>query len=278
MSKSLKIPAMGTKRLSTVLIASAGAILLAGCGGLYLLQSHQAEANQAVADREKQVGTNEMIAKRYQTTLDTYNVNMEQIKYLEPSMSQESFVPTLIQQLQEITNSDHLKLNSVRPGPVLEPAAVSAAEGAKKAAPPSYKTMTLGISVDGTYAQIMTFVYDLTRFKKIISVQSVSFAPKSGTGPDAPMGRAPLLASEISLTAYVFDDAGQPGAPVPAQQSGAVTNTSYTAYNSNPIAAAAGRAVGVARADFKIANVHDRTQGLLEPAAPDHPNQGGTRQ
>ncbi len=274
MSKSLKLPSGVAKRLPAFLIGVSVVLLVGGACGFYLLHNKQIEADKVVDEKQAQVGSNEQIARKYQVTLDAYNATMEQLKFLEPAMTKQSYVPTMVQQLQRYSTADHLKVVTVRPGQMTDPVAPTKAAGASggstastttKAAPPPYRQMTMQVSVEGTYTQIMAFVYHLTRFPKIVSVQSISFSPHVAASDTAAFGKSPLLGADIGLIAYVFDDVK----PAPASN-GTVTTLAgavISADNGNPIAQAAGRVADVTRADMKKADLHDRTGGLIEPAA-----------
>ena len=100
-----------------VLAGGAGLILLGG-GGLILGLNSQITSLQTVAQqKEAEVGSSEQIAKRYQTTLDSYNETQSRIKFLEASVSPKSYVPTLLGQLQSLAAATHLTVMAVRPAP-----------------------------------------------------------------------------------------------------------------------------------------------------------------
>jgi hypothetical protein len=263
------MPTAIAKRLTAILFAVSAVILIAGGAGLYVLQAKIAAADKQVEEKQAQVGSNEQITRRYQSTLDNYNTTMEQLKYLEPSVDKKNYVPTLVQQLQRVSQADHLKVVAVRPSAIADPPAPKVADNAdgtkaKAPPPPPYKTMNVALSLEGTYAQIMTFAYHMTRFPKIVSVQSVAFTPKGSTDGSI-TSKTPLLGAEINLTAYIFDDT--PKTMLPGTAGGTLTSDASSADNGNPIAYAAGRVAASTRSNMKSAGVSERTGGLLEPAA-----------
>jgi len=282
MSKSPNIsaPMDYQRKMLMALIFSAVCIFMLGAGGLYLINNKIVDNEKIVADKQAQVGTNEQIARRYQSTLDEYNTTAQQLRYLEPKMTQQAYVATLIQQLQTATTAEHLKLLSVRPQDVPDsaPARVAApapGQPPTKAALPTYKQLLCAISVTGTYDQIMRFVYDMPHFPKIVSVQGIALHPAA----QAPGTGEPVLSADIGLQAYVFDDSLDPaGIPAPnatVAASPGPAGPSMVSYDSNPIAYAAGRAAGVARADVRASDVEDRSGGLLEASKQPHSIVGG---
>ncbi len=50
--------------------------------------------------------------------------------------------------------------------------------------------MTLTMSLTGTYSQVMSFVYHLTRFPKMVTVKSLNLTPGTGGIGGAPQTSA----------------------------------------------------------------------------------------
>lgn len=268
MSRNLRSSVTQAKRQTTILIGIAALLLLVGGVSIYVLEVRQARADADVARKQSEVGTSEEIARRYQGTLDNYNAAMEQLKFVEPSMTQDAYVPTLIQQLTRMAAMDHLKLTSVRPGtpadppPPAKPANSGSggdASDAKKDAPSPYKLMPVSIGLEGTYAQIMTYVFHLTKFPKIVMLQGMTLSPKTANALPGEGGKEQLVVADIGLQAYLFDDASDAAPADPA--------ASVAADSGNPIAMAARKVADVARLDDKLSQVHERTQGLMDPSA-----------
>ena len=258
--------AAGAKKLMLMLSGGAGLVLLGGGGLLVGLNSELTGRQTLAGQKEAEVGSNEQIAKRYQTTLDNYTDTQGRIKFLESSVTPKSYVPTLLGQLQSLAASTHLLVTSVRPAappppappPAPKPASAdgSAPLDAKKAAPPPYDTLGVDVDVTGTYADTATFLYDLTRFPKIISVVGAQMHPNAA----APGAGSPTVSTSLKLVAFMFhgDDSApaDPAGTSPAGTSpaGAVAAAPDLMGHADvtPISAAAGRAergaVGAVRA------------------------------
>ena len=208
------------KRLIPILLGGAGLVLLGGGGILVGLNSKLTSLQTSAQQKDAEVSSNQQIAHRYQTTLDDYTKTQARLQYLETSVSDKSYVPTLLAQLQELAAQTHLTVSAVRPSapPPAAPAAApvasgtgdAAAVGAKKAPPPPpYDTLDVAVDVSGSYADTSMFLYSLTRFPKIISVGSVEMHPGQAV-PGGPM----VLATSLKLTAFMFHDT--PDAAPPA--------------------------------------------------------------
>ena len=200
------------KRLIPILFGGAGLVLLGGAGILVGLNSELTTLQTSVQQKDAEVNSSEQIAHRYQTTLDSYNETQTHIKYLETSVSDRSYVPTLLAQMQALAAQTHLSVAAIRPtasapvAPTPTPAADSggvSTASTKKVAPPPYDTLDVAVDVAGSYADTNTFLYDLTRFPKIVSVSSIQMHPGPPLTPGGPM----VITTNLKLTAFMFHDA-----------------------------------------------------------------------
>ena len=66
--------------------------------------------------------------------------------------------------------------------------------------------MNVNLSVTGTYADTMTFLYDLTRFPKILSVEGAQFTRAARRRAEPGEEAAPQVTTQLKLTAFVFHD------------------------------------------------------------------------
>jgi Tfp pilus assembly protein PilO len=239
MFKNLNSSTLGPKRTGQVLLGAAVLILIVGGVILFLMNSKINDMQAVVNDKESQVGSNEQVAERYQQTLADYNTTLAHTQFLEASVSAKSFVPTLLQQLQDLATTTHLAVDAVRPGAIATPVApVKPApdasgdappptDASKKASPPPYDTMDIEVDVVGSYANTAAFLYGLTQFPKIVSVGSVQMQPDA---TNSVAGAPPSVRTTLHLTAFVFHDS-----PAQSSADGAVAAPAVTAIRSLPI-------------------------------------------
>ena len=258
------------KRLIPFLIGGAGLVMVSGGCILMGLNSKLTTLQTSAQQKDTEVSSSEQIAHRYQTTLANYTQTQAHIKYLEASVADNSYVPTLLSQLEALAAQTHLTVSAVRPTAAAPPPAVApAADGtgtvaAKKVLPPPYDTLGVAVDVSGTYADTSTFLYDLTRFPKIVSVGSIQMHPGTASAPGAP----PQVVTNLKLTAYIFHDAPA-STPAPAVAA-AVTPAAFVPAavmvpGTPPAAAgtasgAAGRAAFGAIAATKAMNTRSTSQ------------------
>ena len=258
-SLSSNSPAKPTaKRLLYALIGGAGLVLVGGGGILMGMNSKLTTLQTSAQQKDAEVSSGQQIAHRYQATLDNYTQTQDHIKYLEASVSDKSYVPTLLAQIEGLAAQTHLTVSAVRPTtppPAAAPAAPVAADGtkiagAKKAAPPPYDTLSVAVDVTGTYADTSMFLYSLTRFPKIISVGSVEMHPGAPAAPGAPS----QVVTNLKLTAFMFHDADPSAAPTAAAVPTAVGTPPAA---SGTVTGAVGRAAFGAAAVAKEANTRN---------------------
>lgn len=222
-------------RVTQVLMIIAGAALVFGAAVLLLMHARIGTLEKNAQDKEAKVGSNEQIAQRYDATLATYNATKARAQFLESSVSAKSYVPTLLQQLQSLAAQTHLTVDAVRPGPIMSavvakaaaPADTSASAPAdtatKKAPPPPYDTLGIDVDVSGRYADTAAFLYGLTRFPKIISVDAAQITPIAAPSTPGSSSALSTVSTKLHLTAFVFHDSAAPAAAdVPAAVAAAV--------------------------------------------------------
>lgn len=226
--------APSTARVTQMLMIVAGLALVVGAAVLLLMNARIGDLQRNARDKEAKVGSNEQIARRYDATLAAYNATKARAQFLESSVSAKSYVPTLLQQLQSLAGQTHLTVDAVRPGPITSPVVAKAAAPAdssspastdapvKKAPPPPYDTLGIDVDVTGSYSNTVAFLYGLTRFPKIISVDAAQITPGTAA-PSTGNASGPLLSTKLHLTAFVFHDSAAPAtAGVPAAVAAAV--------------------------------------------------------
>ena len=272
-------PKPAAKRLIPILLGGAGIVLLGGGGILVGLNSKLTALQTSAQHKEAEVSSNEQIAHRYQATMDSYNQTQAHIQYLESSVSDRAYVPTLLAQIQALAAQTHLSVAAVRPtasAPVALPAATRAAgsgdavaSATKKVAPPPYDTLDVAVDVAGSYADTSTFLYSLTRFPKIVSVDSVQMHPGA-----APKTGGPIpITTNLKLTAFMFHDTDTSAAPSTSQAAATIPSPAISSPAvpaalpgvvpppaSPTVGGSAGRAATGAVSATKAANTRSATE------------------
>jgi Tfp pilus assembly protein PilO len=209
---------------NTVILLSAVLIgIFVVTGGLWVLQS------QAMADTQKklevkiqELNDGRAVAQRRDHARTALETDRLQLRYLEKSVSDAAYVPTLLKQIEDLAASTHNKVLSVRPdggssGPSKiqqrrDPEAQAKGEASKKdedkkeAQPTApYTPMAIKISLTGGFKSTQEFIQRLNRFPKIVAVDEVQIRPHAANKSSAPTS-APLLDIELRITAFVMKE------------------------------------------------------------------------
>ena len=210
------------RKTTYAMMGSAGLLLLGAGAGFFLISGKIQAAQAVAATKQGQVGSDTQIAKKFDDTLSAYKATESQLKYLEKPGPASLYVPTLVPQVQKLAQSYGCTVKSLSPGAVMDasgspvgsattpaPATAGASTNSSSApAQPAYQTMILTMSLSGTYSQVMSFVYHLTRFPKMVTVKSLNLSPGAGGigGPQTSASSGPQQVSvAMTLMAYIFN-------------------------------------------------------------------------
>ncbi len=193
-------------------------VVLVSTAGLFTWQKGQIEDLKVqVAEKVGAVKESEQIARELTAVKATYETTRGELRFLETSVAANEYIPSLLQQVETLAKSVNLKVDAVRPGPLEAPAPMPADKEARKTwKPQPYSKQPIELQVRGTYWNVNKLLFRLTKFQKILAVESVRVAP-----PAAVYGKSPTLTVNINLTGFIFPDAPAPvAAPAATASSG----------------------------------------------------------
>jgi Tfp pilus assembly protein PilO len=251
------------------------AVLLFALGGagLFLLQSQVRAVEKQEADTRAEVGSSQQIADRYDSTMAQYQATQKQLQYLEAPEPANMYVPTMLQQLEALAKSYNCQIKTITPSAMVasssspsgngSPASSGATTNSKSTTGPQlvYSIMPVSLALSGSYAEVMHFIYNLTRFKKVVTVKSVALRPEAN--PATTPGKtatAPQVDATLELQVYVFATA--PTAPTTASSGAAATGQPQT----TPTPAQPGPAAAITRPVTAALAIQGATQQRLAGA------------
>lgn len=206
-----------SKRTAIIMGSLAGGILLL-TGGLYFWQSSEIDRiEKDVAAKQDEVHHGERAAKQLEVVRQDAAAVDGKLRFLEQNVSSGAYIPTMLQQMEKragsfglvVTNSRH-NIEVPPPPPPLSREEQKA--GKKPPPPPPYNKARIEMDLNGTYGNVARFIHSLTRFEKIIAVNSVMEQTKM----DA-TSSSPSLSVRLVMTGYVFPDS-ENVANAPVQQ------------------------------------------------------------
>lgn len=210
-----------TKSTLVFLGGAMGLLVLAIGGILWFLNSQLALRGEELQKREAELTGGQKIAKQREVALAELEKDRQQILFLETSVSDSVYVPTMLKQLEDLAKSTNNKVLAVRPQVVVEaptkiqqrrdpnagekekaPADSKDGEKKEEKKPEPYTRLGIGLSVVGTYKTTQQFIEKLNRFPKIVSVDEIQLHPHHAEKGEAKDNSA--LDVDLKLTAFIM--------------------------------------------------------------------------
>lgn len=203
-----------SRKAVLTLAVGTGLAFLACCGIGLLMMSKINTVKAELTEKETQVSDSEFNAGKVEQAEKRYHEALNQLHYLEKSASTRAYIPTLLKQLEWMGKSVQLKVIGVTPiaePPQVAPPTPPKAAGDQSAEAPTppkpkkppYEGQRINVVVRGNYANALSFLYRLTTFPKILTVNSVQMGRATSLGNKAlPTG---TLEITFNITAFVLD-------------------------------------------------------------------------
>jgi len=237
-AKEVRAPRFTLKpsKQTAIILGAAMGLVVFGCVGLYVWQSAElGEIQKQVSEKEEELASGQKIASKLETVRADYISTQNQLRYLETSVTEDEYVPSLLHQVEALAKSVNMQVDSIRP--TLEPSAAKAApvkkdpnapadDKSKAPPPPPYDKLHIDMQMKGNYWDTAKLLYKLTEFQKIIAVESLELHPVS-----SPLGGvSPVLGVHLNLTGFIFPNDGKNGVPgVPSTGPGAAPGAAVAA-------------------------------------------------
>lgn len=186
------------------------AVVVAGLYWQFGLEEGVTEQQFAAAEQAKQASQKSLEAtqkavadlKKFRDELDTMNAQFQQVVELMPA---ESNIADFMLQLREEATKTGARVKKLEPKKEIEKINF-------------YETRKFEINLEGTYAQILTFMSNLSRLKRLVTVDNITLG-SAGVGDEA------KVSYSATLTSYRYiaqaPAATSPGAsPSPAPEGG----------------------------------------------------------
>lgn len=198
-----------SKQTVIILGVLIGVVLLSTAGFGFVQYSDVQKREAVIKTKTQQVNDSTLVAKQLGAKEAEYNLVKSRIGRLESSVSEGDYVPTLMKQLESLAKTNSLRIvsqsQSFEPAP--EPPADK--EARKTFVSQPYDKEIIVLVVKGHYNDLTRFLYRLTEFPKILSVDTLDIKPE---GTDE--GKSPILSVTINMTGYLFKP-DESAAPAP---------------------------------------------------------------
>lgn len=215
---SLKPSSKGVTALIIIAV-----VIFFGCTLGYIAAAGKLRSATAeMTAKKKKVAESRQIAQKLEESKLDYLDARSQIRFLESSVSDQAYIPTLLKQIESLGKSVNLRVSGIKPEPVKaqptarrlssgaqaasgnieaasEQKAQPGAQTAQKIANP-YDELKINVEAEGKYMNALDFMYKLTSFPKIIAVDTVEMSPASSSDEVG----SPDLNIRLRVTAFVF--------------------------------------------------------------------------
>lgn len=196
---------------TAILLASITGAVVVLTGTLFWWQTGEVDHIQKeVDDKNTQAAHGERAAQQLAAVQQEAAIVDGKLRFLEQNVSRGSYVPTMLQQMESRARTFGLEVNGSRQSiEVIPPPPALTKEEKKegKTLPPApaYDRARMEMDLTGSYRNVVRFVHSLTRFEKIIAVNSVNQQSRQ----EKP-GQSPTLVVRLNMTGYVFKDTDPP--------------------------------------------------------------------
>ena len=194
-----------TKKVCTGMGVAMAAILM-GCVGLWFWQNGDLEVKaRIIHEKQDQVEHGERVAKRLDDVKTDYQKTLSKLRFLENSVAPGAFVPTMLDQIKDLADSEKLEIVHFEPHFDPAPPPPATPEARKTFKPQPYDMYHMDMQVKGTFWAVTRFINKLTQFQKIVAQDSVQLLPLA-----AVVGESPKLNATLKFTAFAFHDDAKP--------------------------------------------------------------------
>lgn len=198
-----------SKQTAIVLGALIAVSLSATAGWSFWQNGIREKQATIIRNKTQQVNDSQMVANQLDATEAEYQQIQGRIGRLETAVSENDYVLTLLKQIERLAKENGLRVDSQQQSFEAAPEPPSDPEARKRWVAQPYDKEYITLRVRGRYWNLARFLYRLTEFPKILSVEKLDFRPQNSE-----VNQSPLLGITINMTGYLF----KPGENVPAPE------------------------------------------------------------
>ncbi len=201
-------------------------LLVLSVGSLYLPFSMVQQVQQQVAERRQQLEQARQAPQQLRTLQQQLESVQAELRFLERGVSQATYIPTMLKQIEQTAKRLQLEIVAVRPQQNNQQTTqsnqnaqnASNQQSSGQATPQkAYEEQIIEVSLRGKFWSLMSFLKQLDEFPKILAVQTLNAQAKlkpelETTNPDL----------EIRLTVKAFIFSQEPNSTLAADSSSVV--------------------------------------------------------
>jgi Tfp pilus assembly protein PilO len=188
------------RRLDKNTLFIVGAVLgletVAGAGVGMSIHNKKMALEQTLKGKEAALADVRTVSASLPALQDQYGKMQAQVKFLERSLPPAAYIPTLLGQVEETARASNIEIKMFRPK--VTPPQASDASADKPSDGSGQRQFDIQIS--GSYANVQKFLHSLTKFRKVLALDTIQLQPGNTQGATA----SPDLTGHLSFTAYIL--------------------------------------------------------------------------
>lgn len=171
--------------------------LLIGGTATYLQYRVANKATAKIAALQAETPSDEELQRSLAQSTRTLAEYQDTVEHLEAGVPDVAYVPTLLKELEEVGESNNIKVTGVRPVAAVFMSRIEDGALNKKKA---YEEIEIEVKGRGRYEDVKQFLDDLHEFPKVIAVKTVRIEPQREMGDQG----APVVEATVNVVLYVF--------------------------------------------------------------------------
>lgn len=201
------------KRLDKNTLIIIGAVLgleTVALGGVVLsIHNKKAALEKTLAGKEAALADVRTVSASLPAMQEQYTKMQAQVKFLEHSLPPAEYIPTLLGQVEETARVSGVSIQSFRPRAATPAPAADGSQGADAS-----DKRQFDLTINGSYTDVQKFLHALTKFSKILALDSIQLQPGQ-----TDQVASPTLTGNLGFTAFILPPAPADAAPAaPASQ------------------------------------------------------------
>lgn len=182
-----------------IIFASVLGVEAVVCAGLVMsVHNRKSALEQTLAQKESALSRVRTVSAGLPGLEAQYAKMLSQIRILERTLPPPEYIPTLLGDVERTAKASGVLIQEFRPktaAPNADPAAASTPASSGETTQKHFD-----MTVTGNYRQVQTFLQNLTKFRKVLALNSIKLQPAAG----GKVGVSPNLTGTLSLTAFVL--------------------------------------------------------------------------
>jgi Tfp pilus assembly protein PilO len=182
-------------------------LLVLSVGSLYLPFSMVQQVQQQVAERGRQLEQARQAPQQLRTLQQQLESVQAELRFLERGVSQATYIPTMLKQIEQTAKRLQLEIVAVRPQQNNQPTTpsnqnASNQQNSGQSTPKkAYEEQLIEVSLRGKFWSLMSFLKQLDEFPKILAVQTLNAQAKLKPEPEA---TNPDIEIRLTVKAFIF--------------------------------------------------------------------------